>query len=125
MNLQFSGKELTAIIKLSASMMAADGKIDENETSSLALEMIRFGVNQEQLASFIFVANNMQAIEAISIVSNLGDEGKKYVAAFLGYLMTVDGNVDNEEMKLWRFISTMCNLPSMNIAQAIQIIKEL
>lgn len=125
MSLQFSGKELTAIIKLSASMMAADGRIDDNETSSLALEMIRFGVNQEQLANFIFVANNMQAIEAISIVSNLGDEGKKYVAAFLGYLMTVDGNVDDEEMKLWRFISTMCNLPSMNIAQAIKIIKEL
>ena len=125
MSLQFSGKELTAIIKLSASMMAADGRIDDNETSSLALEMIRFGVNQEQLANFIFVANNMQAIEAISIVSNLGDKGKKYVAAFLGYLMTVDGNVDDEEMKLWRFISTMCNLPSMNIAQAIKIIKEL
>lgn len=125
MNLQFSGKELTAIIKLAASMIAADGKVNENETSSLALEMIRFGVNQEQLAGFIFVANNMQPIEAISIVSNIGDEGKKYVAAFLGYLMTVDGNVDSEEMKLWRFISTMCNLPTMNIAQAIKIIKEL
>lgn len=59
MNLQFSGKELAAIIKLALSMIMADGKVDEKEKASLALEMVRFGIKEEQLAGLVVVAQTM------------------------------------------------------------------
>lgn len=125
MNLQFNGKELAAIIKLALSMIMADGKVDEKEKASLALEMVRFGVKEEQLAGLAIVAQAMDATEAISIISGLAQDEKKYVAAFLGTLMAVDGDIDDTEMKLWQLTSTLCNLPTMNIVQALQTMSNL
>ncbi|MBR7043575.1 MAG: tellurite resistance protein TerB, partial [Prevotella sp.] len=106
MNLQFSGKELAAIIKLALSMIMADGKVDEKEKASLALEMVRFGIKEEQLAGLVVVAQTMDAAEAISIISGLAQSEKKYVAAFLGALMAIDGDINDTEMKLWQLTST-------------------
>ncbi|MBR3122724.1 MAG: tellurite resistance protein TerB [Prevotella sp.] len=125
MNLQFSGKELAAIIKLALSMIMADGKVDEKEKASLALEMVRFGIKEEQLAGLVVVAQTMDAAEAISIISGLAQSEKKYVAAFLGALMAIDGDINDTEMKLWQLTSTLCNLPTMNITQALQTMNNL
>lgn len=125
MNLQFSGKELAAIIKLALSMIMADGKVDEKEKASLALEMVRFGIKEEQLAGLVVVAQTMDAAEAISIISRLAQSEKKYVAAFLGALMAIDGDINDTEMKLWQLTSTLCNLPTMNITQALQTMNNL
>ena len=125
MNLQFNGKELAAIIKLALSMIMADGKVDEKEKASLTLEMVRFGVKEEQLAGLVVVAQAMDATEAISIISQLASDEKKYVAAFLGALMAVDGDIDDTEMKLWQLTSTLCDLPTMNVAEALKIMRNL
>jgi len=125
MNIQFNGKELAAIIKLALSMIMADGRVDEKEKASLALEMVRFGVKEEQLAGLVVVAQAMDATEAISIISQLSSDEKKYVAAFLGALMAVDGDIDDTEMKLWQLTSTLCNLPTMNVVEALKIMSNL
>ena len=125
MNLQFNGKELAAIVKLALSMIMADGRVDEKEKVALTLEMVRLGVKQEQLVGLIAVAQAMDATEIIPIISNLASDEKKYVAAFLGTLMAVDGDIDDAEKKLWQLTSTLCNLPTMSIMQAVQIMSEL
>ena len=125
MNLQFNGKELAAIVKLALSMIMADGRVDEKEKVALTLEMVRLGVKQEQLVGLIAVAQAMDATEIIPIISNLASDEKKYVAAFLGTLMAVDGDIDDAEKKLWQLTSTLCNLPTMSIMQSVQIMSEL
>ena len=125
MNLQFTKKELTAIVNLASNMIAADGKIDDAELFSFTIEMQRIGVEEYQIKSLMADAQAMQSSEVISVVSNLKTNEKKYVAAFLGYLMSVDGNIDNTEMKLWKFASILCNLPLMNVTKAEQIMNEL
>ena len=125
MNLQFNGRELSAVVRLAWEMILADGKVEEIETKTLALELLRFGVDENQCPVLIAAAQSMEASEAIAIVSLLKDNEKKYVAAFLGTIMAIDRNIDDAEMKLWKFISTICRLPTMNVAQALQIMSEL
>lgn len=106
-------------------MMMADGKVDEKEELLFAKEMVRFGVREEKLVGFMADAQTIPPIEAISIVKNIGNNEKKYVAAFLGTLMVVDGHIDDAEMKLWKYVSILANLPVMNVTEAIQIMSEL
>ena len=125
MNLQFSNKELAAIINLAYTMIMADGKVDEREKVMLGLELARFGVKEEQWEGLATDAQAMDSLETISIIRNLTNDGKKYVTAFLGTLIAVDEDIDDAEMKLWKLTSALCNLPPMNIVQAVQIMKNL
>ena len=47
-------------------------------------------------------------------------EQKKYVAAYLGTLMASDKDINDKELALWRLLSKLCGLPSMNITDAVE-----
>lgn len=87
---------------------------------AIALELARFGVSESDLPLLLATAQAMKPTDELLIVNNMNDEQKKYVAAFLGTLMAVDGEIAEDEMKLWRLTSTLCSLPTMNVAEAIQ-----
>lgn len=125
MKLEFSRKELSAVVKLALTMIMADGRFDENEKALLALEMARFGVKEDDFARLLVTADAMDTAETVSVISNLANNEKKYVAAVLGTLMAVDKDIDEAEMKLWQLTSTICKLPTMNIAQAVEFMANL
>jgi hypothetical protein len=52
-------------------------------------------------------------------------EEKRYVTAFLGTLICVDGDIQDSEMKLWSLVSALCDLPTMNIMEAVNIMANL
>ena len=39
--------------------------------------------------------------------------------------MISDGEIDEKEKALWQLVSLLCNLPEMNIIEAISFIKNL
>ena len=49
----------------------------------------------------------------------MDEEKKRYVAALLGTILIIDGDVDDDELKLWRFTSEICSLPTMSIGEAV------
>lgn len=116
----FKKIEFAAIVKLAVAMAGADGVVAENEKKAIALEIARFGVSESDLPLLLATAQAMKPTDELMIVNNMNDEQKKYVAAFLGALMAVDGEIAEDEMKLWRLTSTLCGLPTMNVAEAIQ-----
>lgn len=116
----FKKIEFAAIVKLAIAMAGADGVVAENEKKAIALELARFGVSESDLPLLLATAQAMKPTDELLIVNNMNDEQKKYVAAFLGTLMAVDGEIAEDEMKLWRLTSTLCSLPTMNVAEAIQ-----
>ena len=124
-NLSFSYKEMAAIISLARIMSIADGKADKNESIMIANEALRFGISSDDLKSLLQQANDMNTIEIVSIIAVMTDAQKRYVTAFLGTLMAIDGDIDDNEMKLWSFVSMACKLPEMNIREAIEIMKNL
>ena len=121
----FTNQELAAILRLAHAMANADGKVTNEETQMIVLEMTRFGVDQNKGRVIADIGAKMPYSECCHIVSNMTTEEKKYVAAYLGTLICADGNIDDSEMKLWSLISAMCDLPTMNILEAIQIMANL
>ena len=115
----FEQKEFAAIVRLAISMAAADGVFAENEKKAIALELARFGVSESNMPSLFAAAQAMDPADCMITVSNMRTGQKEYVAAFLGTLMMIDGEIADSEMKLWKLTSTLCGLPTMSVADAL------
>lgn len=121
--MQFNGKELTAIVKNAIAMAAADGRFAEEEKAAIILELAQFGVSKEQAALMLINAEQMDAVEALAVISSMDLMQKKYVTGFLAAIMAADGDIDDSEMKVWSLISALANLPTMTMFEALDFWK--
>ena len=115
----FSGFQLTAILKLAKAMVFADGKVTAEESVILVSEFSRFGVPSDNFNVMLNESDKMKASEALAIVASLTNSQKKHVCGYLAAVMTADG-VDETELALWSFISTIAQLPTMTIQEAVE-----
>ena len=88
----------------------------------IKMESERFGLTPEILTSFMLRGNEMEFDNAISIISKFDAEQKKYVCAYLATIMASDGDIDENEMKLWRLVSLLCGFPQMGVREAVTYI---
>ncbi len=123
--MRFNGLEISAITKLAKAMVLADGKVQNIEIAVMTKELARFGVQESQLQTLLAAGDAMDMTQAMAVVSTLDYEHKKYVSAYLGTIMAADFDIDDTEMALWRLISTLCELPTMNVQEAVSIMAEL
>lgn len=121
----FTSLEFTAIAKMAKTMALADGVIQDQEILITIREFARFGVSSEQVKVLLDNADEMEPVVAIAIISKMTEEEKRYVAAFLGAIIAIDGDINQEELKIWRIVSTFCELPTMSIADAISYMAKL
>ena len=63
----------------------------------------------------------MSDVECYGVLAFLDAEQKKFVSSMLGTIRSSDGDIDDTELELWRNICNKCDLPIMNIRQAINI----
>ena len=117
--MEFKEKELAALLKLGASMSTADGNIDENEIKFMEREIHNFNLDLVTLHKIIEDSKTLEPIEAITIMAKMLDEQKKYMCGFLATLMSIDGKLDENEIKLWKLVCSLTNTPTMNILEAI------
>lgn len=117
--------ELAAVIHLAKAMAAADGKVESIELLVIARELSRFGVDSSKANTLLTRSNTMEFSSAIATVSNMSADNKRYVTAYLGTLMCVDGNASDSEKALWSLISLLCGLPTMSIKEALSIMASL
>lgn len=120
----FSKKELAAILNVGRAMINADGRVDENELAVVSMELMRFGLPEDDLDELFQAASLMEPSEAMAIISILNKEQKKYVSSFLGAIMASDGDIDDRELALWMLVSSLCGLPKMTVAEAVANIAE-
>lgn len=119
--MQFTQSELIAIAKMALDISKADGLRHQKETDAIMSELRRFGVAFEDCSTILVHALNLSFDAAVRTISSFSTEEKKYVAAYLGALICVDENVTESEMRLWQTISNRCDLPSMSLYDATQI----
>ena len=117
--MKYTGLELSAIVKLATAMILADGKIEESEQTALTMEMLKFGIKQDDLKSILATTQTLDYSYAIAIVSAMDVEQKKYVTGFLAFIMTSDGDIASSEIETWRLISTLAQLPTMTVLEAL------
>jgi hypothetical protein len=117
--LQFSRKEMTAIIALAKAMALADGTINEDEIAMMTKEALRFGIPLDDLMNLLNDSCSIELEDTLSIIAEMNDAQKYYVSACLGMMMAVEGDIDDSEMALWNFVSLICKLPKMDVIEAI------
>lgn len=118
-SLQFSHREMAAIIKLATMMAAADGQIHDDEKMMIAKEAMRFNLSPEKFQQRTELAQTLKGEEALLIIATMNDAQKRYVTAYLGTLMAIDGKIDDKEETLRSFVSLVCKLPTMSVMDAI------
>lgn len=123
MKLEFEYNEIIAIYKVAKMMADADGVYLNEEKECIVEEMQRLGI--ENLETIVLDNENLKTLDAFIIIDKFSFESKKYVSAFLGKLMSVDGDIADIELALWRFICQVCNLPIMTNRQALNLMNEL
>ena len=123
--MRFTELEFSAITKIVIAVINADGRVEENEVRCMAKEALRFGFKDNDIEKFITEANTMETSQAIAVINSFDDERKKYVCAYLGTIMAVDGNLNDKEVALWRLVSSMCRLPEMSIKESITYISSM
>ncbi|MBO7230751.1 MAG: TerB family tellurite resistance protein [Bacteroidaceae bacterium] len=121
----FTNQELSAIFKMATVVAGADGNVSNEETALMAIELIRFGVSEEKSQIIMKEGLALSPAEACVIISKMTNEEKKYVTAYLGTMICADGKIEDSEMKAWALISKICNLPTMSLGDAIEILGKL
>lgn len=119
-NLQFSRQEMAAIIQIAGAMAGADGEAHPNEKKMMLNEAKRFNIDADEFSILLNIASNLEGTDALATISTMTDAQKRYVCAYLGTLIAIDGDVDDKERALWQLISTLCKLPTMSIIDAIE-----
>lgn len=119
----FTNQELAAILKMAMTIAEADGNVSKEETTLMALELVRFGVSEEKTNVIINETSKLSTTEACVIISKMTSEEKKYVTAYLGTMICADGRIEESEIKIWSLTSAICNLPAMSLREAVEFMK--
>ena len=122
--MKFNKIEMMAIMNMVNAMIIADGKVEDEETRIISAEMVKFGIPLDDFKEIYVKGRDMDPAFAVEIVSKMTYEQKTYVAAYLGTLMSCDGDIDEREMALWRLLSTLCGLPTMSVIDAVKYMSE-
>ena len=113
----FTNLEKVAVVQISLRMIAADGRVDSKEHEVTFPIWAKMKVSAEHLKE----AGQMADLTSLSIVANMDNSKKQFVAAFLGMIMAADGDIDEKELALWKLVSNMCNLPTMHLTECPDI----
>lgn len=117
-----TSKELEAVYKAADLMVLSDGKVLPEEIATVEEAMKKLGVARPCEQESIKVnAQKMSDVECYGVLAFLDAEQKKFVSSILGTISSSDGDIDDTELELWRNICNKCDLPIMNIRQAINI----
>ena len=121
MKYNFTEEQSLAIYKIAYMMANADGVIHPDEVLCIADEMKKISSFDEAL--FNAKTEFIPALSALNTIASFGQGEKKFVSAFLGYILSVDGDIGDEELALWRIICDLCGLPKMSNRQAINFLQ--
>lgn len=91
----------------------------------LVQEMRRMGCSQDELIQIEESNSSIKPTVALARISEMSSEKKRYVCAFLGAMMIVDGDVDESEKKLWGLVSAFCEFPEMTVGEAVKYMANL
>ena len=117
--MKYKGIELSAIVKLANAMIMADGKVANEEIAAMSIELAKFGVDENAAKSIIGAADAMEYGHAVAVVAAMNLEQKKYVTGYLAFIMAADGEIAATEVSMWQLLSTLAQLPTMTVAEAL------
>lgn len=118
----FKTNELFAIYKVASMMANADGVIFPDEERFIADEMEVLGVNSSPKKKTLEKKGQaLKPLDALNVIAGFTEDQKKHINAFFGRLISIDGDIADAELALWRLVGELCELPKMSVRQAINL----
>lgn len=111
--------QLAAILKAGKAMVLADGKIEPEEMSVLTQELRNFNVPSQDVTKLLELGDEMSPSAMLATLSGLDTHSQKYVAGYLATIMVSDGDIDDNETKLWQLTCTLAGFPTMTLQEAL------
>lgn len=104
-------KELTyneriAVMRILWDIIMADNKIDDREQSffdKIALSLDLKDLSRADL-------NNQSSLLALTLVSGFNQEQKERFAKLMGQMITVDENINYNEVKIYNVVNEFCDI---------------
>lgn len=121
--MEYTRKQLAALVNLGVAMATADGKVTNEETAAISLELVKFGVTTNEVAMLLKTAQTMSPADALITISSMSNEQKKYATGYLAVIMASDGEIADSEVKLWQLICGLGSFPAMTIEEALNFWK--
>jgi len=118
--MKLKDNELIAITHLAFYIISADGIGTDEEYSAISTELLTFGLSDEEIVSVIEASNAMSLDEAVAIAKSMNAPQKTYACSVMGFIVASDGDIDDDEMKVWEEIVNKCGFPDMSIHEAIE-----
>lgn len=112
----FNGKEMAALLGVANMMVNADGKTADEEIALVRHELKNFGALTSQILD---LAQSMTGEEAIGTLSKMSTEQKKYACGYFAAIIAVDGKITDDELVIWRLVSTLANFPTTSMNDAL------
>ena len=117
--IKFTNLQISAIIRAGLELSYADGKIDKTESIVIAATLFGFvGANKEEGEQILSSAESMNSSSMLTILSLMNEDQKKFVCGYLSTIIKADGKVDDSEIKSWKLILRLAELPAMSIEEA-------
>lgn len=121
--MEFSKIEKVSILNLAITMAFIDGIMTESEQDALLIPTKTFGDTELDFKVLMNEAKKIKSTNSVAVVSQMDDEKKMYAAAYLGTIIAADDHIDKAELKLWKLITNICDLPTMTASAATEIIR--
>lgn len=118
--MKFTNKQISALINLGSAMANADGRVVDVESAVMGFELHQLGVTPDVVLDVYTAAAEMSNVDALTTLSAMTDDQKKYATGFLAAIMVSDGDIDDSETKLWQLICTLGDFPKMTLEEALQ-----
>lgn len=118
-NMKLTAIQLAAILKAGKTMVLADGKIEPEEMVVLTHELRNFNVPEQDVPKLLELGDSMSYTAMLATLNGLDIHTQKYVAGYLATIMVCDGDIDDNEMKLWQLTCTLAGFPIMNLKEAL------
>ena len=131
--MDFTEKQIAAMIRLAMSAVYCDGYADKSEFEvmkdygfGLLIKAAKYNLNQakEKIPKLMKESSKLSEKEAIEVLRPMSKKQKKFFYAFIVCIINADGIVTHEESDFFSYLNNELDLPVVDKKEAKEIFEE-
>ncbi|MEE1285391.1 MAG: hypothetical protein UHD07_00760 [Ruminobacter sp.] len=131
--MDFTEKQIAAMIRLAMSAVYCDGYADKSEFEvmknygfGLLIKAAKYNLNQakDKIPKLMKESSKLSEKEAIEVLRPMSKKQKKFFYAFIVSIINADGIVTHEESDFFSYLNNELDLPVVDKKEAKEIFEE-
>ena len=122
--MEYMYKCLAGAVRMAKKLAAVDRDVQRSELLEISKFLQLFDVDEETLDDILDYSDVMDDLEAVDLITQLDDDGKRMVSKLLVKVACADGELPDEERELYFRILNICRLPDPNAPEKEETVAE-